>query len=73
MADEFVTVAKFANSFEARLAKMRLDANGIDSFVVGETFANMYPVPQIGFIELQVAAVQADEAAKILESAEQEQ
>lgn len=72
MSDKLVTVAKFAGSFEAHLAKMRLDSNGIESFVVGEDFANMYPVPQIGFVELQVPADQAEKAAKILESQPQE-
>ena len=72
MMDKLVTVAKFATSLEARLAKMRLDANGIQSAVVGEDFANIYPIPQIGFVELQVPADKVNEAAKILESQEQE-
>jgi len=68
MQQKLVTVGRFASSFEAHLAKMRLDANDIPSTLVGEDFANMYPVGQIGFVELLVPADKADQAAKILES-----
>lgn len=72
MSFELVTVAKFATSLDAHLAKMHLDANGIDAVVVGESFAHVYTGSQMGFIELQVAADKVDGAAKILESQQQE-
>lgn len=73
MSSELVTVARFANSLEANLAKMRLDAHGIDSIVVGESFAGLYQGSSMGSVEVQVSADKADEAIKILKSQEQEQ
>ena len=73
MGEKLVTVAKFANSFEAHMAKLRLDANGIDAFIIGENFANMCPLPQLSFVEVQVPADKAKEAEEILQSKKQEQ
>jgi len=68
MADKLVTVAKFTNSMDAHLAQMRLEANGIESSIMGEDSATMLPIPQIAFIELCVISGQVDEAVRILES-----
>ena len=73
MSSELVTVARFANSLEAHLAEMRLDAHGIDSIVVGESFAGLYQGSSMGSVEVQVSADKADEATKILKPQEQEQ
>ncbi len=70
MADKLVTVAKFTNSVDAHLAKMRLEANGIESVLMGEDSASMLPIPQITFIELCVMSEQVNDAVRILESEE---
>ena len=72
MAEKLVTVAKFASGMEAHVAKLRLDANGIDAFIIGENFANMYPLPQLSFVEVQVSEDKAKEAQEILQSQKQE-
>jgi hypothetical protein len=68
LEDKLVTVAKFDNSIDAHLAKIRLDENGIESALMGEDSSNMLPIPQVAFIELCVASEQADDAIRILES-----
>jgi hypothetical protein len=70
LKDKLVTVARFNNSVDAHLAKMRLDENGIESALMGEDSANMLPIPQVAFIELCVVSEQVDEAIRILNSKE---
>jgi hypothetical protein len=70
MAERLVTIAKYTNSMDAHLARIRLEENGIESSIMGEDSANMLPIPQIVFIELCVASEKADEARKILEAEE---
>ena len=68
MADKLVTIAKFANSSEASLAKQILDDFGIKSVITGEHFSVVYPVPSPANVELQVFESQAQKALEILES-----
>ena len=68
MADKLVTVAQFANYIEANLAKQLLDDFGIKSVVTGQNAANIYSVPAIAEIDLQVLDSQAQQAREILES-----
>ena len=68
MADKLVTVAQFANYIEANLAKQLLDDFGIKSVVTGQNAANIYSVPAIAEIDLQVLDSQAQQAQEILES-----
>jgi len=68
MADKLVTIAQFQDYIEADLAKQLLEDFGIKSIVAGQNFANIYPLPAIAEISLQVLESQAQQAMEILES-----
>lgn len=69
MADTFVTVMTFHQSFEAQLAKNLLEDEGIASILSGELTADMLPFGQAGGgdqIVLQVHEGDAQRAAGVL-------
>ncbi len=70
MEDTLVTVGVFENGFEAELAKVRLEAEGIEAIVVGGLLAAM---PAIGVlkVELKVFEKDAQKAAQIIAAIEQ--
>ena len=68
MADKLVTIAQFTNYIEAEMAKQLLADYGIEAVAAGENAANIYSVPAIAEIDLQVLESRAKEALKILES-----
>jgi hypothetical protein len=69
MANKLVTIARFADSAQADLAKQLLDDFGIKSVVTGRNAANIYPgLPAIADTQLQVLENQAQQAREILES-----
>ena len=69
MADKLVTIAQFADSTQASLAKQLLDDFGIKSIITGQNAANVYSgVPAIASTDLQVFESQAQKALEILES-----
>ncbi len=68
MADKLVTVARFANYMEAELAKQTLTDFGIESVLTGRHAANLYSIPAVAEISLQILESQVQEALKILES-----
>jgi hypothetical protein len=69
MADKLVTIAQFADSAEASLAKQLLDDFGIKSVITGQHAANVYSgLTNIAAAELQVFESQAQKAQEILES-----
>lgn len=59
-----VTAAFCSNPAEAELLRSLLEENGIDAFVLDDSFG--------GAIRLQVASDQAAEAKRIIEEAEKE-
>jgi hypothetical protein len=63
MADKLVTIARFADSAQADLAKQLLDDFGIKSVVTGRN-----AIPAIADTQLQVLENQAQQAQEILES-----
>ncbi len=74
MADKLVTIATFADSIEAGLAKQQLDSCGIKSVLAGQNAANLYGIPAIAKTDLQVLENQAEKASEILKlNEEQEQ
>ena len=74
MADKLVTIAQFADSSQASLAKQLLADFGIESILDGQNAANVYAgVPAIANIRLQVLESSAQEALQVLESSKQEQ
>ncbi|MHC4500761.1 MAG: putative signal transducing protein [Planctomycetota bacterium] len=68
MGDRLVTIARFADSAQAELAKQRLADAGINSIVSGQNAANVYGGLVVAAVELQVFESQAQEALKILET-----
>ena len=68
MSDELVTVEQFYNEFEAGLAKLALDDNGIHSVVVGGDVNSMLPHIEDFGVELKVMASDVEKAKAILES-----
>ena len=68
MADKLVTIAQFADSVEARLAKQLLADFGIKSVLSGENFAGMFGGIPAMATGLQTFESQAQQALEILES-----
>ena len=68
MADKLVTIAKFADSIEADLAKQFLTDSGIEAVLTGQNAANLYTIPAVASISLQVFESRAKEALETLES-----
>lgn len=69
MPDKLVTIAQFADSIPANLAKQTLADFGIESVLGGENASNVYSgLSAVADIELQVLKSQVQGALKILES-----
>ncbi len=69
MPDKLVTIAEFADSVEADLARQALADFGIDSVLAGSGPVNPFAgVPAVGPIRLQVIESKASQAREILES-----
>jgi len=68
MADRLVTIAQFADSAQASLAKQMLADFGIESILTGQNAANIYTIPALATISLQTFEGQAQQAREILES-----
>lgn len=63
-----VTIARFENSFEAQMAKLLLEEEGIHAVILGETLGTSFPdVSKLDFVELQVFEEDRITAEKILE------
>lgn len=68
MSDELITIAEFSTVFEAEIAKLELDNNGINSIVVGgDLVAMMVPIEQVK-VELKVIESDVEKAKAILDS-----
>jgi hypothetical protein len=63
-----VTVARFPTPHEAHLARLRLEASGIEAFVVDEHVNSLMPLygPAVGYVKLQVAGDDAEAAREAL-------
>ncbi len=73
MADKLVTIAEYADSIQADMAKQVLDDFGIKSILVGQHGADVL-AGVLAFskpVKLQVLEKDADEAKQILEEQEQ--
>jgi len=69
MNDELITVAEFSTVFEAEIAKLELDNNGINSIVVGGDLVTMMPPIESIKVELKVGDADVGKAKAILDSA----
>ena len=67
-ADEFVTVAAYVNEWQARLAQAALEAEGLETMLVGQHHAslNWLIAPALGGIRLRVRQTDAERAQEIL-------
>ncbi len=70
MDNEFVTIAIFGDTLEADMAKMRLELEGIESFLENEHFSRAVPfsfsIFSLGGVKLQVRKNDVQEAIGIL-------
>ncbi len=62
--EEVVTVASFTEPLEAEMARLRLESAGIEIFLSGENARILEP--GLGPLQLQVRAVDAEDARAIL-------
>ena len=70
---EPVCVATYPAEMQAEMARMRLETNGIDAFIIKDDCGGMLPFFQaITGVRLMVRAEEADQAAQILAQAEGE-
>lgn len=67
---DFVTIARFSNSFDMYVVKGRLEADGIECFVRDEHTITAIPIYDIalGGIKLQVREADVDAAKEILKT-----
>ncbi len=66
MEDKLVTAGEFENGFEAELAKVRLEEEGIEAIVVGGDLVANMPTIEVIKVELQVFEKDAQKAAQII-------
>jgi hypothetical protein len=64
--ERFVTVATYVLSWEAQLAKARLESEGIAALVADENAAGIYGASVVGGIKLRVREEDADRATDLL-------
>ena len=62
------TVARFATPHEAHLAKLRLEASGIEAFLADENLHSIQPLlaPALGWVRLLVATEDLEAAQRAL-------
>lgn len=70
MSDDLVTVATFFQPTDADLARLHLESEGIESFIVDDIVVNWLPLDSLAFggVKLKVAAADADGAVKALQA-----
>ena len=67
MDDKIITRAKYDSYIEAEMVRQTLEDEGIKAITTGVNAANMYSVPSVAEVQLQVLESQAEEAMQILE------
>ncbi len=66
MEDRLVTIAEYESGFEAELAKVRLEEEGVEAIVVGGDLVANMPTIEVIKVELQVFEKDAQKAAQII-------
>jgi 4-alpha-glucanotransferase len=64
--EKLISIAEFEGSFDAELAKLALEKEGIESVVFGEDLVTMLPHINAIRVELRVFDTDADRAKEIL-------
>ena len=68
--EKLVTIARFANAFDAQLAKIVLEREGVDAVIFEDLGVNMLSVT-LNYNELQVLSGDAARAVELLAKASQ--
>jgi len=66
MPDRLIKIAEFNNSFDAELAKVTLENEGIRAAVVGQNLSAIQPYSFPNAVELHVLETDAQRAIEIL-------
>lgn len=74
VSDDLVTIATFHEPMRAHMAKLELDAHGIESILLDENFSMLRPIYAVicGGVRLQTLASDAPDAREILQWLEEE-
>lgn len=67
-----MTIAEYGSSFDAQMAKMTLESNGIEAFVAGENLLWISPKAGIPKVEVKVLACDVEKAKQIIDAQEQQ-
>lgn len=75
MADELVTIATYSDPMFAHIAQARLEAEGIESYLINENLAGMHWLysSALGGVKLQVRRVDVAQAGAIMEEIQSKQ
>jgi hypothetical protein len=66
--DQLVTIAEYDNSFDAELAKVVLENEGIRSSIVGDNLGSVMPYSTTPYtVQLQVFEADSQKASEILQ------
>jgi hypothetical protein len=72
--EELIPFRAFQNNFEAQVAKSKLEANGIESFLSGEIMGQLLPgsliFPSLGAVKLWIRGSDEHRANELLECQE---
>ena len=65
--DKLITIERYENSFDAEVAKLALDNEGISCYLAGMNLMVNMPYPNVIAVELQVFQSDAERAKAILD------
>jgi len=68
MSNKLVTVARFSDSILASIAQQCLADFGVHSVLAGRNAAELYSLPEVALVELQILESEAVKARQILKS-----
>jgi hypothetical protein len=73
MSNKLVTIAEFADSMQADMARQTLEEFGIRAMILDQNIANLgYPPMPWNTVKLQVLESDVDQARQVLEEQQQE-
>ena len=64
--EKLVTIARYENSFDAEVARLTLDNEGIDCYLAGQELMVNMPYPNVIAVELQVFESDIERANEVL-------
>jgi len=60
--DKIIVLRRFDSSFDANIAKTKLDAYGIPCFLTDENLASLYPLPNLTAMQVRLHVFEKDKA-----------